>query len=50
MMRLNRLTSRNFLIAVHDVIATAAALFAAFYLRFEGGEEFFERVPSLSFC
>ena len=47
MMRFSRLTSRNFLIAVHDVIATAAALFAAFYLRFEGGEEFFERVPSL---
>jgi O-antigen biosynthesis protein WbqV len=46
-MRFNRLTSRNFLIAAHDVIATAAALFAAFYLRFEGGGEFFDRVPSL---
>jgi O-antigen biosynthesis protein WbqV len=47
MMRFNRLTSRNFLIAAHDVLATAAALFAAFYLRFEGGEQFVDRVPSL---
>jgi FlaA1/EpsC-like NDP-sugar epimerase len=47
MMRFNRPTSRNVLIAVHDVIAVAAALFAAFYLRFEGGQEFFVRIPSL---
>jgi FlaA1/EpsC-like NDP-sugar epimerase len=47
MTRLSHLTLRNFLIATHDVIATAAALFAAFYLRFEGGPYFFERLPLL---
>lgn len=47
MTRLSHLTSRNFLIALHDLLATAAALFAAFYLRFEGGEGFFERLPLL---
>ncbi|MCK1652703.1 polysaccharide biosynthesis protein [Bradyrhizobium sp. 149] len=41
------LTLRNFLIALHDLLATAAALFAAFYLRFEGGEGFFDRLPLL---
>src|SRR5262249_35293864 len=30
-----------------DLIATAAALFVAFYLRFEGGELFFDRLPLL---
>ncbi|MET3972891.1 hypothetical protein ABID62_008997, partial [Bradyrhizobium sp. S3.9.1] len=33
MMRLSHLTLRNFLIALHDLLATTAALFAAFYLR-----------------
>ncbi|MDA9463816.1 SDR family NAD(P)-dependent oxidoreductase [Bradyrhizobium sp. CCBAU 53415] len=47
MTRLSHLTSRNFLIALHDLMATTAALFAAFYLRFEGGEGFFERLPLL---
>jgi FlaA1/EpsC-like NDP-sugar epimerase len=47
MTRLSHLTLRNLLIAVHDVIATAAALFVAFYLRFEGGELFYDRVPLL---
>src|SRR5215468_9009373 len=47
MTRLSHLTFRNFLIAAHDVLATAAALFAAFYLRFEGGSYFFERLPML---
>ncbi|UWU90565.1 SDR family NAD(P)-dependent oxidoreductase [Bradyrhizobium sp. CB1015] len=47
MTRLSHLTSRNFLIALHDLLATTAALFAAFYLRFEGGEGFFERLPLL---
>ncbi len=47
MTRLSHLTSRNFLIALHDLLATTAALFAAFYLRFEGGEDFFERLPLL---
>jgi len=47
MTRLSHLSQRNFLIAAHDLLATAAALFAAFYLRFEGGEEFFARLPLL---
>src|SRR3954453_8169421 len=47
MTRLSHLTLRNFLIALHDLLATAAALFVAFYLRFEGGEGFFERLPLL---
>src|ERR1700733_5657745 len=47
MMRLSNLTLRNALIAAHDALATALALFASFYLRFEGGEYFFERVPLL---
>jgi O-antigen biosynthesis protein WbqV len=47
MTRLSHLTLRNFLIAAHDLLATAAALFAAFYLRFEGGEGFFVRLPLL---
>jgi FlaA1/EpsC-like NDP-sugar epimerase len=47
MMRFSSLTSRNLLIALHDALATALALFVSFYLRFEGGEYFFERVPLL---
>jgi FlaA1/EpsC-like NDP-sugar epimerase len=47
MMRLSNLTLRNALIATHDALATALALFASFYLRFEGGEYFFDRVPLL---
>lgn len=47
MTRLSHLTLRNLLIAVHDVIATTAALFAAFYLRFEGSDLFYDRVPLL---
>ena len=47
MTRLTHLTLRNYLIALHDVGATAAAFFAAFYLRFDGGEAFFERLPLL---
>ncbi|MCK1737022.1 polysaccharide biosynthesis protein [Bradyrhizobium sp. 138] len=47
MTRLSHLTLRNFLIALHDLLATAAALFAAFYLRFEGGDGFFARLPLL---
>jgi FlaA1/EpsC-like NDP-sugar epimerase len=45
MTRLTHLTLRNYLIALHDVAATAFAFFAAFYLRFEGGEQFVERLP-----
>src|ERR1700753_86811 len=47
MTRLSHLTPRNLLIALHDVIATAAAFFVAFYLRFDGGELFVDRVPLL---
>jgi O-antigen biosynthesis protein WbqV len=46
MMRLSNLTLRNLLIATHDALATALALFAAFYLRFEG-DWFFARLPVL---
>jgi FlaA1/EpsC-like NDP-sugar epimerase len=44
---ISRLTLRNFLIASHDALATAFALLASFYLRFEGGEGFFVRLPLL---
>src|SRR4051794_8942538 len=47
MTRLSNLTSRNLLIAAHDALATVLALLASFYLRFEGGEAFFARLPLL---
>jgi FlaA1/EpsC-like NDP-sugar epimerase len=47
MTRFSNLTSRNLLIAVHDALVTAAAVLASFYLRFEGGDYFFERLPLL---
>ena len=47
MTRFSHLTMRNFLIALHDVLATALAFFAAFFLRFDGGEAFYDRVPLL---
>src|SRR5215475_12702624 len=47
MTRFSHLTLRNLWIAIHDMVATALALFGAFYLRFEGGEQFFERLPLL---
>ncbi len=47
MTRLSHLTLRNLWIALHDLGATALALFAAFYLRFEGGDLFYERLPLL---
>ena len=46
-MRFSNLTSRNALIAAHDALATALALFASFYLRFDGGESFYDRLPLL---
>jgi len=46
-MGLSNLTMRNALIATHDALATVLALFASFYLRFEGSENFFDRVPLL---
>src|SRR5690242_5845264 len=45
MIRFSHLTTRNFLIALHDVLATAAAFFAACYLRFDGGQNFYQRLP-----
>jgi O-antigen biosynthesis protein WbqV len=44
---LSQLTHRNYLIAVHDALATTFALLASFYLRFDGGEAFFARLPLL---
>jgi FlaA1/EpsC-like NDP-sugar epimerase len=46
MRRLSSLTYRNWLIALHDALATTAAVLASFYLRFEG-EPFFDRLPLL---
>jgi FlaA1/EpsC-like NDP-sugar epimerase len=46
MTRFSNLTLRNVLIATHDALATALAVFASFYLRFEG-DLFFDRVPLL---
>src|ERR1700722_10911129 len=45
MTRLTHLTLRNYLIALHDAGASAAAFVVAFYLRFEGAEQFSERLP-----
>jgi len=47
MTRFSHLTFRNYVIAAHDVVATALALLAAFYIRFEGGYLFYERLPLL---
>jgi O-antigen biosynthesis protein WbqV len=47
MTRLSDLTLRNFLIATHDVLATACAIFVAFYIRFDGGAGFYDRLPLL---
>src|SRR5258705_11107379 len=46
MMRFSNLTLRNALIAAHDALATALAVFASFSLRFEG-DAFFDRLPLL---
>jgi O-antigen biosynthesis protein WbqV len=47
MIPFSNLNTRNLLIATHDALATVLALFASFYLRFEGGDHFFERLPLL---
>src|ERR1700744_1063726 len=47
MTRLTHLTLRNYLIALHDAGASTVAFGLAFYLRFEGAEQFWERVPLL---
>ncbi len=44
--RFPRLTWRNLLIIIHDVLATIFAVVASFYLRFEGSG-FVERLPLL---
>ncbi|MBN8990898.1 MAG: polysaccharide biosynthesis protein [Rhizobiales bacterium] len=46
MIRLPQFTLRNLLIATHDALATGLALFASFYLRFEG-DMFSDRLPLL---
>jgi FlaA1/EpsC-like NDP-sugar epimerase len=46
MTRLSRLTWRNWLIAAHDALATAAAVLVSFYLRFEGSN-LSDRLPLL---
>jgi FlaA1/EpsC-like NDP-sugar epimerase len=47
MMRFPHLTLRNLLIATHDALATALAVFVSFYLRFEGRGLLAERLPLL---
>ena len=47
MTRLTNLTLRNLLIATHDALATALAVLVSFYLRFEGGYNFYDRLPLL---
>ena len=46
MTRLSSFTYRNWLIALHDALATTFAVLTSFYLRFEG-EPFFDRLPLL---
>ena len=48
MTRISHLNRRNVLIALHDALATLCAVLCAFYLRFEGGDAFFERLPLLA--
>jgi FlaA1/EpsC-like NDP-sugar epimerase len=47
MTRFSHLTLRNLLIAAHDAIATGFALLLACYVRFDGGNGFYERLPQL---
>src|SRR5215470_19320826 len=46
MMSLKNLTPRNALIATHDALATTAALYASFFLRFDG-DLLWNRLPLL---
>ncbi|MBR0801525.1 polysaccharide biosynthesis protein [Bradyrhizobium jicamae] len=46
MARPSQFTQRNILILIHDAVATAAALLASFFLRFEG-DLLTERIPLL---
>src|ERR1700759_485821 len=47
MTRFSHFMLRNGLIALHDVIATGCALLVAFYVRFDGGYGFYDRLPQL---
>ena len=47
MIRRQKLTSRQWLIVTHDLLATAAALVATFVLRFEGNSLFARLDPAL---
>jgi len=47
MIRFSNLTLRNLLIAVHDALATSFALLVSAYVRFEGSDAFFDRLPLL---
>jgi O-antigen biosynthesis protein WbqV len=46
MTRITRFTIRNWIIAIHDVLVTAAAVVLAFVLRFDG-ENLLDRLPLL---
>lgn len=46
MIKLKNLTQRNALIATHDALATAAALYGSFFLRFDG-DLLWNRLPLL---
>jgi O-antigen biosynthesis protein WbqV len=46
MTRISRFTIRNWIIAIHDVLVTAAAVVLAFVLRFDG-ENLLDRLPLL---
>jgi len=48
MIRLPKLTTRQILIVLHDLVATAAAIVLTFFVRFEG-QLLNERLPGLKF-
>jgi len=48
MIRLQKLTARQFLIVMHDLVATAAALVLTFFVRFEGAS-LDVRLPGLAY-
>ena len=48
MIRLPRLTPRQILIVLHDLIATAAAIGLTFFMRFEG-QRLYAKLPALEF-
>ncbi|MGH6664881.1 MAG: SDR family NAD(P)-dependent oxidoreductase [Pseudolabrys sp.] len=48
MTRLLKLTPRQILIVLHDLVATAAAIVLTFFIRFEG-QPFYDRLPGFKF-